>query len=123
MIGRHRKIRGPLARVDREQLCASTPHVGRDVHPDVAVDKLIRACSVDPPVKYRVVRVLGCDQPLYGVDGNLAHNYETVEAILNGRDTVGECLAEGRERYYFRRPGRAAARPMTLAVRERPVPK
>jgi hypothetical protein len=34
--------------------------VGRDVRPHVAVDKLIRACSVDPPVKYTVVRVLGC---------------------------------------------------------------
>ena len=26
-----------------------TVSLGRDVHPDVAVDKLIKACSVDPP--------------------------------------------------------------------------
>jgi hypothetical protein len=37
----------------REQRSAAV-YVGRDVHPDVAVDKLIRACSVDPPVKYTV---------------------------------------------------------------------
>jgi len=30
-------------------MCASRPHVERDVHPDMAVDKLIRACSVEPP--------------------------------------------------------------------------
>ena len=43
------------------QISPHRPHAGRDVQPDVAVDKLIRACSVDPPVKCTVARVLGCD--------------------------------------------------------------
>ena len=53
-------------------LCTSRPQCGRDVQPNVAVDKLIRACS-DPPVKYTVVRALGCahGQAVLRVDGNL----------------------------------------------------
>jgi hypothetical protein len=39
-------------------LCPSRPHVGRDVHPDVAVHKLIRAAQLIP-VKHTVARVLG----------------------------------------------------------------
>ena len=35
------------------------PHVGRDFHRDVAVDKLIRACSVDPPEKHTVAIASG----------------------------------------------------------------
>ena len=52
---------GGLTRVDDEHVVREQATCGRDVQPDVAVDKLIRACSVDPPVKYTVVRVLGCD--------------------------------------------------------------
>ena len=59
-----------LTRVDDEHVVREQATCGRDVQPNVAVDKLIRACSVDPPVKYTVVRALGC-----------AHG----QAVLRGR--------------------------------------
>jgi len=39
---------GVLASVDGEDVVPEQTTRGHDVHPDVAVDKLIRACSVGP---------------------------------------------------------------------------
>ena len=57
---RHPGRSAALTRVDGEHVVfEQAVYVGRDVHPDVTVYKLIRACSVDSPVKCTVARVLG----------------------------------------------------------------
>ena len=48
-----------LTRVDDEHVVREQATCGRDVQPDVAVDKLIRACSVDPPEKHTVAIASG----------------------------------------------------------------
>src|SRR5262249_49936841 len=52
---------GALARVDGEHVVReqATQSTWARRSPRMAVDKLIGACAVDPPVKHTVVRVLG----------------------------------------------------------------
>src|SRR5262249_12632135 len=61
-IGPPRTIRGPSPVSMENMSCASRPHSLRGARRSPRCgqsDKLIRACSVDPPVKHTVVRVLG----------------------------------------------------------------